>query len=258
MGMGEVGDGADVGEADRLAAAGVVGDREHHARHGFTVISQEGLKPAQIHVPFEGMLALRIQTLGDDEVVGLRPRGLDVAARGVEVAVGGHHPARPAQDGEEDRLGRATLVGWDDVGEGHQILHRRLKAKERGAAGVALISGKQRRLLRRAHGAGPAIGQQVNENVVGPQSKEVVVGGADQRLAFFAAGHADRLDGLDPERLDNRLHRPSRLLARPVFAWLGRRVRRPGDATSPSTGVRTPRHSPRWAGSPASGLRACR
>ncbi len=213
MGMGEVGDGADVGEADRLAAASVVGDREHDARHGVTVLRQEALKPAQVHVPLEGMLALRIQALGDDQVVGLRARCLDVAARGVEVTVGGDHPARPAQDGEEDRLGRTALVGRDDVREGHQILHRGLKAKERGAAGVALVSGKQRRLLGRAHGAGPAIGQQVNENVVGSEGEEVVVGGSDQRLAFFAAGHADRLDGLDPERLDNRLHHASRLRA---------------------------------------------
>jgi hypothetical protein len=47
---------------------------------------------------------------------------------------------------------------------------------------------------------------QVDHHVVGVQREQVVVSGFDAFLPLFPGGHADGLDGLDPERFDNGFH----------------------------------------------------
>lgn len=53
--------GLDVGHAHGLAAAGVVGDGQHHDGHTVAAdLGDEGLQRGDIHVPFEGVAVLRV------------------------------------------------------------------------------------------------------------------------------------------------------------------------------------------------------
>jgi len=193
-------------QADRLAAAGVVGHRQHDAGNRVAVLGQEGLQPVEVHVALERVVAARIEPFGDDQVVAFGAGRFDVAARRVEMGVGRDHPAGPAEDREQDRLGRPALVGWDHMFERHQLLHRRLEAEEGRAAGVAFVARHERRLLAGAHGRGPAVGQQVDQHVVGVQGEQVVVGLGDQLQPFLARRHADRFDRLDAEGFNDGFH----------------------------------------------------
>ena len=49
---------------------------------------------------------------------------LDVGTGGVEVGVVRDALARTADGGEEDLFGGSTLVRWDDVPEGEEVLDR--------------------------------------------------------------------------------------------------------------------------------------
>ena len=89
----DLGHRAYVLQAHRLAAAGVVGERQHHERHAIAGASQQVFEPRHVHVALERMETRRVVRLGDHEVHGFGTRGLDVAARRVEVRVGRHDPA---------------------------------------------------------------------------------------------------------------------------------------------------------------------
>lgn len=56
-----------------------------------------------------------------------------------------------------------------------------------------------------AHRAGARVCQQVDHYVAGRQLKQVVVSGSYRLLAFGYRRHWDRLDRVDPKRLDDRL-----------------------------------------------------
>ena len=106
---------------------------------------------------------------------------------------------------EEDAFGGATLVRRDHVLVAEDVLHGIAEAVEAAAAGVALVAFHDGGPLMRGHGAGAGVGQQVDEDVVGREQKQVVVRGAQQMLALFAGGPADGLNALDAERLDDGL-----------------------------------------------------
>ena len=55
-----------------------------------------------------------------------------------------------------------------------------------------------------AHRARARIGEQVDEHVGGVEIEEVVSRFAQMGLALVHRRHPDRLDALDPERLDDR------------------------------------------------------
>jgi hypothetical protein len=57
------------------------------------------------------------------------------------------------------------------------------------------------------HGAGAGISEQIDEDVLGPEQKRIVPGGGEECDALFAGREADRLHGLDAERLDDGLER---------------------------------------------------
>jgi hypothetical protein len=90
--------------------------------------------------------------------------------------------------------------------ERHQVVDRGLEAVKRRAARIGFITHHQSGPLPGAHAGGAGIGQQVDQHIVRVQQKQVVVGLPDELLAFVAGGHADRLYGLDPERLDDGFH----------------------------------------------------
>ena len=77
---------------------------------------------------------------------------------------------------------------------------------ETAAAGVALVALHHRRPLPRRHGARAGIGQQVNEHIVRRKQEQIVVSSLQPGFALFAGRPANRLNALDPERLDDGLY----------------------------------------------------
>ncbi len=106
---------------------------------------------------------------------------------------------------EQDAFGGAALVRGDHVLVAEDVLDGIAKAVEAAAAGVALVAFHDGGPLVRGHGAGAGIGEQVDEDVVRREQKQIVVRGTQQMLALLAGGPADRLDALDTERLNDGL-----------------------------------------------------
>ena len=141
----------------------------------------------------------------DYQVAGIDTEVFEVGARGVEVAVVGHHVTLLADRGEQHLLGRAALVRGHHVLHAGDRLHRALQAIEAARAGVALVAFHDRGPLARGHRAGARVGEPVDQHVVGAQAERVELGLRQQLLALGARGHADGLDRLDAERLDEGL-----------------------------------------------------
>ena len=117
--------GPQVGQAYRLAAAGVVGHRHHDDGDVLGPDpAHERLQGIDVQVALKRVPAARVSSLGDHEVDGLGPGGLDVGPGGVEVGVVGHELARAADHAEEDLLRGPALVGGDDVAEGEKLGNR--------------------------------------------------------------------------------------------------------------------------------------
>ena len=141
-------DGAEVLERDRLPAAGVVRDRDHHDRDVLGAARRdEPLERLDVHVALERVLRRRVVPLGDHEVDRLGARELDVRARRVEVGVVGDDLARAADRREEDLLGGAALVRRDHVLEGEELADGLEEDVPGRRAGVALVAVLDRRPL---------------------------------------------------------------------------------------------------------------
>ncbi len=116
---------------------------------------------------------------------------------GVEMGVAGDNHAGFNEVGEQHVLGGAALVGGyhifetGDVGDG--VLH----VEETAGAAVALVAHHHCRPLAVAHGAGAAVGQKVDVNIVGFQHENVVVGFFEPFLAFGAGAFLDGFNHLD-------------------------------------------------------------
>ena len=141
-----------------------------------------GSQRVQVHVALEGVDQPRLAALGDHQVARLGAGVLDVGTRGVEVGVVGHHVARPGDGAEQDVLGGAALVRGDHVLEAGDVLHRGLEPVERSRARIRLVAGDHARPLARRHGAGAAVGQQVDQHVLGLEQERIVAGLCEQRL----------------------------------------------------------------------------
>ena len=72
--------------------------------------------------------------------------------------------------------------------EAEDVLDRRLEAEPGPAAGVGLVAAHDRRPLLGAHGRGAAVGEQVDEDVLGLEQEDVV--------ARLRAGAASRSAGV--------------------------------------------------------------
>ena len=105
---------AQVLEADRLAAAGVVGDGDHHQRDARRRRRARSAPPAPATsmLPLNGCAGDGLAALGDDQVDGLGAGELDVGAGGVEVGVVGHHLARPADHARTGSSRPPGPGGW--------------------------------------------------------------------------------------------------------------------------------------------------
>ena len=117
---------------------------------------------------------------------------------------------------EQDVLGRAPLVCRDDVGETGDVAHRTLEDRERARAGVRLVSLHHPRPLVHRHGARARVGEQVDQDVLRLEEEHVVMRFVECRCAFVLGRLADRLDGLDAKRLDDRLEFHDAFITREV------------------------------------------
>jgi hypothetical protein len=153
----------------------------------------------------------RRSSFGDDQVDRLRAGELDVRPGRVEVGIRRHDLAGPRDHAEEDLLGGPALVRGNDVAKGKEAGHRLEEAEPRGRAGVGLVATLDAGPLLGAHRARARIGEEVDQDVGSVEVEEVVARLAQVSLALVHRGHPDRLDALDPERLDDRvpaLHQP--------------------------------------------------
>ena len=164
---------AQVGERDRLAAAGVVGDRHEHHGHRIPARVEERLEGTDVHVALERMERGRNASFGDHEVDRLRAGVLDVRARRVEVRVVRDDLPRPADGGEEDLLGGPALVGRDHVLEGEELADGIEEGEPGWRPRVALVAVLDRRPLVARHRPGAGVGEQVDEHVVRMQAEQV-------------------------------------------------------------------------------------
>ena len=199
----DLGHRADVVERDRLPATGVVGDGEHDDRHVVAPLGEQGLEPVDVQVALERVDQRGVVALGDDQVDGLGAGELDVGAGGVEVGVARHDLAGAAEDAEEDLFRGTSLVGGDDVLVGEEVPHRVTEQVVGRRARVGLVAVLDGGPLVAAHGAGPGVGEQVDQHVLGVQLEEVVVRLGGLGAALGGGRHAERLHAVDAERLDD-------------------------------------------------------
>ena len=195
---------ANVRNGDRLPTAGVVRDGHEDHRHVAGAFGEELLERADVHVPFERVHRSRLAPLRNEEIHRFRPCCFDVRARRVEVRVVGNDLAGARDDREENALRRAALVRRDDVAERKELLHRLEETEPRRRPRVALVPVLDRGPLVARHGAGPRIGQEIDEHVLGAEREEVVSSVADLAAALVLGRHAQRLDRVDAEGLDDR------------------------------------------------------
>jgi hypothetical protein len=93
-------------ERHRLAAARVVRDRDEDDGNIARALREQSLEGLGVHVSLEGMERRRVAALGDRQIERLGARVLDVRARRVEVRVVRDDLPGPAENREEDALGR--------------------------------------------------------------------------------------------------------------------------------------------------------
>src|SRR5580692_4318770 len=149
------------------------------------------------------MLERGLAAFGDDEIDGFGADEFDIRARRVEVGVVGNDVALLAGHAEQDAFSGASLMGGDDVTVAENFLDGIFEAVEAAAAGVAFVALHAGGPLMRGHGARAGDGEQVDEDIVGGEQEQVVVGGFEEVLALAAGGPAQRFDALDAAGFDD-------------------------------------------------------
>ncbi len=164
---------------NRLAATGVVGDRQHHQRNAITAYAgDEFLEGGDIHVPFERFTHAGLPGFGARKIDGFGADEFDIRTCGVEVRVVGDDVALLASAVKEDAFSRSSLVRWDHMLVAEDVLHGIAKTVEAGTAGIALVPFHDRCPLVRRHGARAGVGEQINKDVARGEEKQIVVSGA--------------------------------------------------------------------------------
>ena len=159
-----------------------------------------------VHVPLEIGDAVGVDALGRGQIDRHGAGELDVRAGRVEMGVVGHVLARPAHDREQNLLRRAALVRRDDILESGQFLDLIEKAIEAPRPRIRLIAPHDAGPLVGAHRRGAAVGQQIDQHVLGRHHKEVISAFFQDFFSLLQGSELDRLDRLDLERLDNGFH----------------------------------------------------
>ncbi len=169
------------------------------------VLLQQAVQLAHVHVALERMLQGRVLPFGDGDVDGGGAAELDVGACGIEVRVADEDLARAAQVAIDDAFRGAALVRGEDVRHAGEVPHFPLHALPAPRTGIGLIALHHARPLPGAHGAGAAIGHEVDHHIVRSQQERIVVGVLQVLRALRFGAHADGLHALDAEGLDDGL-----------------------------------------------------
>src|SRR5271167_2583849 len=97
-------------------------------------------------------------------------------------------------------------MSGDYMTESRERSYGLLEAVEAFASGIGLIAAHHGGPLFGGHGAGAGIGKQVDQNVAGPDLKQVIAGCFEKPLALLGGGSPQRLDAFDAKRLDDGAH----------------------------------------------------
>ena len=157
--------------------------------------------------PLNGWRDRGLQSFVDHEVDGFGAGMLDVGASRIEVVVARDHLAGPADQLEEDALAGTPLMGRQDMRHSRQFVEDRLEPIPAPRPGVRLVSPKHARPLLITHRRSAAVGQKVDQDVLGSNLKRVEVGLSEDRFALVRRREPDRLDHLDLEWFDDRFHK---------------------------------------------------
>ena len=119
-----------------------------------------------------------------------------VLARRREVQVRRDDPAGPDQHPREEVLGAAALVGGDQMPVAVEVVHRLLEPEVAARARVRLVAELHGRALLLGERRRAAVGEQVDEDVLGAQQEGVVSRLDDRLRATLRRLQDDRLHDL--------------------------------------------------------------
>ena len=157
--------------------------------------------------PLNGWRARGCESFVDDQVDGFRTGVLDVRAGRIEVVVARDYLAGSADQLEQDPLAGTPLMRRQDMRHPGQFEQDRLEAIPAPRSSIRLVATKHSGPLLVAHRRRAAIGQEVDEHVLGRDLKRIEVGISEDRFTLFRRREPDRLDHLDLEWLDDCFHK---------------------------------------------------
>ena len=161
------------------------------------------LEAKRVHVSLEGKEVGGFFGFGRGQVDRRSADESAIRAGGVEVRVVWDDVAFLASDIKKDAFRGTALVRGNHVAKSENSLYCITEAREARRTGIGLIAAHHGGPLFGGHGGGAGIGEQVDENLLGIDQKEIVAGRFDQLLALFSRGAPNGLDTLDAEGFDN-------------------------------------------------------
>ena len=170
-------DGLDIGHRDRLAAARVVGDGQHHernARRALAAISASSAATSML--PLKSSRACVSAASGIGRSTARAPVNSMLARVVSKCVLFGTTVPGLHDHGEQDALGGAALMRRNHVAEAGEFVAPPSQAEEALAARIGFVAAHHRRPLLGGHGAGAGIGQQIDQDVGGGDQEEIVAG----------------------------------------------------------------------------------
>ena len=140
------------------------------------MLLQKVVKFSQVHAAFERVYKIGDLAFRNDQIDRLCLVVFDVGPRGIKVGIAGDNQPGLGNYRKQDPFSRSTLVGWDDVLEAGDIANSLLEPEKTPAAGIRFIPNHHGAPLAIAHRAGSAIGQIIDQNILGPNHEEIVFG----------------------------------------------------------------------------------
>ena len=169
---------AEVRQADRLAAAAVVGDRDHAERDalGADVARSAPRASRDVDVALERVATARLASPRRSRDRRPRRPECSMLARVVSkwLLLGMTLPGPPTSSNRIRSLARPWWVG-QDVRHAGQVAEHRLEAEPAPRAGVRLVAADHAGPLLAAHRRRAAVGQQVDDHVLGRDLEQVEV-----------------------------------------------------------------------------------
>src|SRR5579859_4645384 len=149
------------------------------------------------------MYVRRLFGLRDRQVEGFRARKFTIRAGGIEMGVVWDDVALLAHDAEQDAFRGAALMRGNDVTKTEDTLDGIAKAREARRARVRFIATHHGGPLFGGHGGGSGVREEVNQNGVGRDKKQIVAGRFQQPFALGGQSAMDWLDALDAKRFND-------------------------------------------------------